>query len=167
VPGLDGAVNVAVPELLTSTSNADPSSAVTVCSAASVFVTVTVAPADTDKGVWYAKSLIVIAVADAAGPDSVLDDDGIDDGGPADIVDAVGLPVAVGVLLPVPHPAVPDSITTSARTPNALAVFIGGTILIRTRIRRDPLCSRTGAKAPPWQSTDAGGLARASTIRHM
>ncbi|MFE5836464.1 hypothetical protein [Arthrobacter sp. NPDC056493] len=62
----------------------------------------------------------MIAVAEAAGPESVaVPDAGIDDDGPVDVLPAVGLTVADGVLLPELHPTVPHSITTNARVATA------------------------------------------------
>ncbi|MFE4835957.1 hypothetical protein ACFRAU_14910 [Arthrobacter sp. NPDC056691] len=61
----------------------------------------------------------MIAVAEAAGPESVaVPDAGIDDG-LVDVLPAVGLTVADGVLLPELHPTVPHSITTNARVATA------------------------------------------------
>nr|WP_246142121.1 hypothetical protein [Lacisediminihabitans profunda] len=64
LPGVDGAVNVAVAPPWIVTSNDAPSSEVTVCAWLSVFVTVTVAPGATEAGAMKVKSLMRMASAD-------------------------------------------------------------------------------------------------------
>jgi hypothetical protein len=78
LPGVDGAVKVAVAPPWIVTSNDAPSSEVTVWAWLSVFVTVTVAPGATDAGAMNVKSLMRMASADA---DADADADALAEGG--------------------------------------------------------------------------------------
>ena len=106
---------MAVPPLpLTSASNAWPWSAVTVCSAVSMLVTVTVAPGDTVIGFPKAKSLMVMAAAAEPGipwaVEGIVEDDSIGILAEAEaeaVPGAADVDVGAGDPPPEAHPATP------------------------------------------------------------